>query len=44
MEVEPSQITLWKYSDGKPYIERLNIAERKAFSDYVPLVGSRRDN
>lgn len=40
VEVEPILITLWKSGDGKPAIERLNVAERKAFHDDVPLVGA----
>lgn len=44
VEVEPSLVTVWKYdSDGRPYIERLNVTERKAVREYVPLVGSKRD-
>jgi len=43
VEVEPTLISLWKYSDGRPAIERLSVAEKKAFRDEVPLVGTRRD-
>lgn len=39
VEVEPSLITLWKYrkDNDKPYIDQLNVAERKASRKYVTL-------
>lgn len=44
VEVEPSLITLWKYDrDGKPYVDQLNVAEKKACRDYAAIVGSKQD-
>lgn len=46
VEVEPSLITLWKYDNdsGGPYMDRLNVVEKKAYRDEGPLIGIKREN
>lgn len=42
VEVEPKLISLWKYIEGRPCIDRLDIMKRKAFREYVPCEGTNR--
>jgi hypothetical protein len=37
VEVEPKLISLSKYSEVRPCIDRLYVSERKAFREYVPV-------